>query len=82
MILPLAAEAADDNFVSLMDRVARSFEALGAVILVVGVIWSLALAVVTARQYGWSERAYLVVDELCRTRLAEEFVNAAVMGGP
>jgi len=61
MILPLAAEAADDNFVSLMDRVARSFEALGAVILVVGVIWSLALAVVTARQYGWSERAYLVL---------------------
>jgi uncharacterized membrane protein len=63
MIRSLAAEATTDNFASVMDRVAQSFEALGAVILVVGVIWSLGLAVVAARRYGWSERAYLVLRQ-------------------
>jgi uncharacterized membrane protein len=63
MILSLRAEATADNFASVMNRVAQSFEALGAVILVVGVIWSLGLAVVAARRYGWSERAYLVLRQ-------------------
>ncbi len=38
------AEASAETFTGLMDHVAQGFEALGAAILVVGVIWSFALA--------------------------------------
>jgi uncharacterized membrane protein len=41
----------------------RSFEALAAAILVVGVIWSFVLAVMAARRFGWSARAYLVLRQ-------------------
>ena len=54
-----AAEASAGTFTGLMDHVAQGFEALGATILVVGVIWSFVLAVVAVRRSGWSTRAYL-----------------------
>ena len=47
-----------------MDHVAQGFEALGAAILIVGVIWSFVLAVVAARRSGWSAKApYLVLRQ-------------------
>jgi uncharacterized membrane protein len=46
-----------------MDHVAQGFEALGAAILVAGVIWSFVLAVVAVRRSGWSVKAYLVLRQ-------------------
>ena len=59
----VAAEPTTETFTGLMDHVAQGFEALGAVILVVGVIWSFVLATVTARRSGWSAKAYLVLRQ-------------------
>jgi uncharacterized membrane protein len=58
-----AAEAPAGTFTELMDHVAQGFEALAAAILVVGVIWSFVLAVMAARRFGWSARAYLVLRQ-------------------
>jgi uncharacterized membrane protein len=52
-----------ETFAELMDHVAQGFEALGAAILVVGVIWSFVLAAVAVRRSGWSARAYLVLRQ-------------------
>jgi uncharacterized membrane protein len=57
------AEASAETFTELMDHVAQGFEALGAAILVVGVIWSFVLAVVAVRRSGWSAKAYLVLRQ-------------------
>jgi uncharacterized membrane protein len=57
------AEASAETFTGLMDHVAQGFEALGAAILVVGVIWSFALAVAAERRSGWSARTYLVLRQ-------------------
>jgi uncharacterized membrane protein len=59
----VAAEASAETFTSLMDHVAQGFEALGAAILVAGVIWSFVLAVLAARRSGWSARVYLVLRQ-------------------
>jgi uncharacterized membrane protein len=58
-----AAEAPAETFTPVMDHVAQGFEALGAAILVVGVIWSFVLAAVAARRSGWSAKAYLVLRQ-------------------
>jgi uncharacterized membrane protein len=58
-----AAEASTETFTTVMDHVAQGFEALGAAILVVGVIWSFVLAAVTARRSGWTAKAYLVLRQ-------------------
>jgi len=58
-----AAEASSEAFPELMDHVAQGFEALGAAILVVGVIWSFVVAAVAVRRSGWSARAYLVLRQ-------------------
>jgi len=64
MILTAAtAQASTETFTQLMDHVAQGFEALGAAILVVGVIWSFILAVVAARRSGWSAQAYIVLRQ-------------------
>jgi uncharacterized membrane protein len=64
VILTAAApEASASTFNALMDHVAQGFEALGAAILVVGVIWSFVLAAVAARRSGWSATAYLVLRQ-------------------
>jgi uncharacterized membrane protein len=46
-----------------MDHVAQGFEALGAAILVIGVVWSFVLAAVVVRRSGWSKDAYLVLRQ-------------------
>jgi uncharacterized membrane protein len=63
ILAAVAAEAPAETFTGLMDHVAQGFEALGAAILVVGVIWSFVLAVVTARRSGWSAKVYLVLRQ-------------------
>jgi uncharacterized membrane protein len=64
MILAVvAAGSSAETFTELMDHVAQSFEALGAAILVVGVIWSFVLAAVAARRSGWSAKTYLVLRQ-------------------
>jgi len=64
MILAVvAAEASAETFAGLMDHVAQGFEALGVVILAVGVIWSFVLAVVAGRRSGWSAKTYLVLRQ-------------------
>ena len=60
---PVPAPAPAGPFTGLMDHVAQGFEALGAVILVAGVIWSVMLATAAARRSGSSARAYLVVRQ-------------------
>lgn len=45
-------------FTTVMDDVARAFEALGAAVLVVGVLWSGALAVIAWRRAGNGRAAY------------------------
>jgi uncharacterized membrane protein len=60
----LAAPAAgSEPFTGLMNHVAQGFEALGAAILVAGVIWSVVLAAMTARRSRSSARAYLVARQ-------------------
>ena len=59
----VAAEASGETFAALMGHVAQGFEALGAAILVVGVIWSFVLAAVAARRSGWSAQAYVVLRQ-------------------
>lgn len=58
-----AAGTSAETFTELMDHVAQGFEALGAAILVGGVIWSFVLAAVAVRRSGWSARAYLVLRQ-------------------
>jgi uncharacterized membrane protein len=50
--------AAASSFATFMDHVAQGFEALGALILVIGVLWSFVLAVLAWRQSGSGQRAY------------------------
>jgi uncharacterized membrane protein len=59
----IAAEAPAKTFTGLMDHVAQSFEALGAAILVVGVIWSFVLAAVAWRRSRRPAKAYLVLRQ-------------------
>ena len=56
ILAAVAAEASAAPFTTLMDHVAQGFEALGAVILVVGVIWSFVLAAIAVRRSVWSWR--------------------------
>jgi uncharacterized membrane protein len=64
MILAAVADGTSaDTFATLMEQVARGFEALGAAILVVGVVWSFVLAVVSGRRSGWSAKTYLVLRQ-------------------
>src|SRR5260370_41718047 len=63
MILAAAAAETPAGFTQLMDHVAQGFEALGAAILVVGVVWSFVLAAVVVRRSGWSAKAYLVLRQ-------------------
>jgi len=63
ILAAVAAEASAETFTPLMDHIAEGFEALGAAILIVGVIWSFILAAVTARRSGWSAKAYLVLRQ-------------------
>jgi uncharacterized membrane protein len=63
ILAAVAAEAPAETFTSVMDHVAQGFEALGAAILVVGVIWSFVLAWIAAHRAGWSAGAYVVLRQ-------------------
>jgi uncharacterized membrane protein len=63
ILAAVAAEASGATFTELMEHVAQGFEALGAAILVVGVVWSFVLAVAAGRRLGGSARAYLVLRQ-------------------
>jgi uncharacterized membrane protein len=56
--LATATGDATSSFTSLMEHVAQGFEALGAAILVVGVVWSFTLAVIAWRRGGSARRGY------------------------
>jgi len=58
-----ASGAADSSFGAAMDHVAQGFEALGALILVVGVLWSVALAALALRRPGPAKQAYAVLRQ-------------------
>jgi uncharacterized membrane protein len=58
------AEAASSSFASVMEHVAQGFEGLGAVILVLGVLWSISLAVVAWHRTGKPERAYTALRQV------------------
>jgi uncharacterized membrane protein len=61
--LPAADAAETPAFASVMDHVAQAFEALGALILVIGVVWSLVLAVLVWHRSGSPQRAYAAVRQ-------------------
>ena len=61
--LPAADSAETPAFTSVMDHVAQAFEALGALILVIGVVWSLVLAVLVWHRSGSPQRAYTAVRQ-------------------
>jgi len=63
ILAAIADQASSETFTQLMDHVAQGFEALGAAILVVGVIWSFVLAAMATRRSGWSATAYLVLRQ-------------------
>jgi uncharacterized membrane protein len=58
-----AAEPSTGTFTALMDHVAQGFEALGAAILVVGVVWSFGFAAVAWRRSGQPAKAYRVLRQ-------------------
>jgi uncharacterized membrane protein len=63
ILAAVAAEASGETFTGLMDHVAQGFEALGAAILVAGVILSFVLAAVTLRRSDRPADAYLVLRQ-------------------
>ena len=62
-MLAASETAAPSSFATVMDHVAQGFEVLGALILVVGVLWSFALAVLAWRQPGRRKQAYTVLRQ-------------------
>jgi uncharacterized membrane protein len=65
-VITLAAAQAErgTTFATVMDHVAQGFEALGAVVLVAGVVWSVALGVMAWRRGpGVPRRVYNVVRQ-------------------
>jgi uncharacterized membrane protein len=66
------AEDASSSFTAVMEHIARGFEALGAAVLVAGVVWSIALAMLAWRRSGTASRAY--------TTLRRAFGAALLLG--
>jgi len=58
MVTAAASDSGMASFSSAMDHVAQAFEALGALILVVGVLWSAVLAILAWRRSREPGRAY------------------------
>jgi uncharacterized membrane protein len=56
-----AAQPSAETFTKVMDNVAQGFEALGAVVLVIGIVWSFVLAVVAWRRSGQPAKGYLAL---------------------
>lgn len=75
MPLVTAAVAGGDHtsgFTVAMEHVAQGFEALGAATLVIGVVWSVAMAVIAWRRSGQPHRGY--------TALRQTFGGALLLG--
>ena len=49
---------ASSTYTTVMNHVAQGFEVLGAAVLIIGVAWSLALAVLAWRRSGQADRSY------------------------
>ena len=58
MSLVAATESGGATFTMVMDHVAQGFEALGAAVLVIGVVWAIVLATIAWRRSGQPRRAY------------------------
>src|SRR3954466_6821464 len=56
-----AAQQSDKAFNHAMEHVAQGFEALGALVLVVGVAWSLVLALLAWRRTGQPAKGYIAL---------------------
>jgi uncharacterized membrane protein len=66
MTLTMLAASPDSEtptFTTVMAHVAQAFEALGALILIVGVVWSFVLAIVAWRRSGLAQRGYSALRE-------------------
>jgi uncharacterized membrane protein len=57
------SEAADSSYTTAMNHVAQGFEMLGASVLVLGVLWSIVLAVLAWRRSGKAQRAYVALRQ-------------------
>ncbi|HEY5355369.1 MAG TPA: DUF1622 domain-containing protein [Streptosporangiaceae bacterium] len=56
-----SAQASGETFSSVMDHVAQGFEALGAAVLIVGIVWSFVLALVAWRRSGQAGAGYVAL---------------------
>lgn len=56
-----AAETSSGTFTTVMDHVAQGFEALGAAVLIVGIIWSFVLAAVAWKRSGQPAMGYVAL---------------------
>jgi uncharacterized membrane protein len=54
-------QPSSETFSGFMDHVAQGFEALGAAVLVVGIVWSFVLAAVAWRRSGQPARGYVAL---------------------
>jgi uncharacterized membrane protein len=63
MPLASATESGGTTFATVMDHVAQGFEVLGAAILIIGVVWSIVLAVFAWRRSGRTDRAYAALRQ-------------------
>ena len=61
MRVAAAAQQSGETFNHVMDHVAQGFEVLGALVLVVGVVWSLVLALVAWRRSGRPAKGYIAL---------------------
>ena len=58
-----APDSETSTYAAVMDHVAQAFEGLGALILIVGVLWSFVLAVLAWRRSGVPQRAYAALRQ-------------------
>jgi uncharacterized membrane protein len=56
-----SAQPSAETFTTVMDHVAQGFEALGALILLVGIVWSFVLAVLAWRRSSQPAKGYLAL---------------------
>ena len=56
-----SAQAPAETFTKVMDHIAQGFEALGAAVLVIGIVWSFVLAVMAWRRSGQPSTGYLAL---------------------
>ena len=61
MDVAAAAQQTHETFNHVMNHIAQGFEALGALVLVVGVVWSLVLAAVAWRRSGQPAKGYIAL---------------------